>query len=153
MANILVDEPTTPQARRLQRVTELVAGWVLLVFGVLLAIPVVWASFAALFRMSVPPDAMTIGVLFLCLAALSIFMISVGIRLVWRRPNAHGSLLSPAGWATLGFVFVGVGAALTVASVMAGRPAPLELDLSLAAFAAVCLLVALQVRRRSRAPR
>jgi hypothetical protein len=153
MANLFVDEPTTPQAQRVQRVTELVAGWVMLVFGLVLAVPLVSGLFVMLMRMSLPPNSTSMVVMFLCLAALSVFAISVGIRLVWRRPNAHGSLLSPAGWATLGFVFFGVGAALTILIVKAGGPAPLGLDLSLAGFAAVCALVARQVRRRSRARR
>ena len=43
----------------------------------------------------------------------------MGFRLLFNRPNPHGSILSPAGWKTLGLSFLIVG--LTMAAIGLGR--------------------------------
>lgn len=158
MGNAFTDEPATREARVVQRTFELVAGGIVLVTGAaLLGLTVSVLAKAA--WMAIPPGTAPAGMTWMlstvmvCALAVAIFFVQVGARLVWHRPTAHGSLLSAAGWATLGFVFVGVAAATSVAVVRAGGAMPIGLDLGLLLVATPCFLRAHQLHRRSRLPR
>ena len=158
MGNPFIDEPATREARVVQRTMEMVAGGIVLACGAALLAVLGWAlarmAWRAIRRGALPVDITWGHAIFTaCALALAIFLVQVGARLAWHRPNAHGSLLSPAGWATLGIVFVGVAAATSIAVVRSGGATPIGLDLGLLAFAAPCFLLARYVRGRSRRPR
>ena len=127
MGNFFVDGPVTREARTVNRTLEIAAGAILLLVGVTMLVTAAWGGGAvawASFRHGKLPVGWAWGpwTLAACVLALAIFAAQVGFRLVWHRPNVHGSLLSPAGWATLGFVFVGIAAAMSLAAPDSGLP-------------------------------
>jgi ATP-dependent Clp protease adapter protein ClpS len=99
------------------RLIARIIGGVSLAFGIAAAVLAVWAidrQFAV--RGIVQVSAAAVIVVFLLIAAFSCL---VGYRLVFNRPNRHGSILSPLGWKTLGLSFLIV--ALTMAAIGLGR--------------------------------
>ena len=94
-----------------------IIGGISLSFGIAAGILAVWAidrQFAI--RGVVQVSAAAAVLVFLLIAALCCL---IGFRLVFNRPNRHGSILSPAGWKTLGLSFLIV--ALTMAAIGLGR--------------------------------
>jgi ATP-dependent Clp protease adapter protein ClpS len=94
-----------------------IIGGVSLAFGLAAGILGVWAidrQFAI--RGVVQISAAAVIVVFLLIAA---FCCLTGFRLVFNRPNRHGSVLSPTGWKTLAVCFLIV--ALTMAAIGLGR--------------------------------
>ena len=156
MSNLFVDAPDTREGRVVQRTIELVAGGILLLFGVVLLGFAGWGfgglAWASIRLGTLPPGGAFPWTVLACLLTIAVFATQVGFRLVWNRPNTHGSLLSPAVWATLAFVFVGIGLASSIAMVRSGREIPIGLDFGFLMFALPCLLVARHLRRRSRGP-
>ncbi len=158
MGNPFTDEPATPEARVVQRTFELVTGGIVLGIGAaLLGLTILVLAKAAwmAIRQETAPAGMTWvqSTVMVCALALAVFFVQVGARLVWHRPTAHGSLLSAAGWATLGFAFVGIAAATSITAVRSGGAMPIGADLGLLLFATPCFLRAHQLHRRSRLPR
>jgi ATP-dependent Clp protease adapter protein ClpS len=79
------------------------AGAVLLLFGVAVAVFLCWGLTRLLGFRGTPhgEGLLLIGILF----SVSAFCCLVGFRLLFRRPNKHGSLLPPAGWIVLMVAF------------------------------------------------
>jgi ATP-dependent Clp protease adapter protein ClpS len=99
------------------RLIARIIGGVSLAFGLAAAILAVWAidrQFAI--RGMVQISAAAVIVVFLSISA---FCCLVGYRLLFNRPNRHGSILSPTGWKTLGLSILIV--ALTMAAIGLGR--------------------------------
>jgi len=99
------------------RLVARIIGGVSLAFGIAAGILAVWAidrQFAI--RGIVQISAAVVIAVFLSIAA---FCCLVGYRLVFNRPNRHGSILSPTGWKALGLSFLIV--ALTMAAIGSGR--------------------------------
>jgi ATP-dependent Clp protease adapter protein ClpS len=99
------------------RLIARIIGGVSLAFGIAAGILGVWAidrQFAV--RGVVQISAAAVIVVFLLIAG---FCCLVGYRLVFNRPNRHGSILSPTGWKSLAFCFLIV--ALTMAAIGLGR--------------------------------
>jgi hypothetical protein len=99
------------------RLIARIIGGVSLAFGLAAAILAVWAidrQFAI--RGMVQISAAAAIVVFLSISA---FCCLVGYRLLFNRPNRHGSTLSPTGWKALGLSFLIV--ALTMAAIGLGR--------------------------------
>jgi len=81
------------------------------------------------------------------LLTVGLFCTLVGFRLVLNRPNRYGSILSPNGWAVLGFLFALSALLILVLALMQDRPefvaqAPLG-----AVFSAACFLNRRRVAR------
>jgi len=99
------------------RLIARIIGGVSLAFGIASATLAAWAidrQFAI--RGVVQISAAAAVLFFLSIAA---FCCLVGFRLLFNRPNRHGSILSPTGWKTLGLSFLIVG--LTMAAIGLGR--------------------------------
>lgn len=90
-------------------------GGICILCGLALASLVIWFSFAALGR-----GLTTIGpyVFLIIVGALSGLMLSFGYRLLARRPNRYGSLLSPATWFVFALLFLFIGAGGLIVSLM-----------------------------------
>jgi hypothetical protein len=99
------------------RLIAKIIGGVSLAFGIAAADLAVWAvdrQFAV--RGVVQVSAAAVILVFLAIAA---FCCLVGYRLVFNRPNRHGSVLPPTSWKTLGISFLIV--SLTMAAIGLGR--------------------------------
>jgi ATP-dependent Clp protease adapter protein ClpS len=99
------------------RLLARMVGGVSLAFGIAAAILMVWAidrQFAI--RGVVQISAAAVILFFLSISA---FCCLVGYRLLFNRPNRHGSVLSPTGWRVLSLSFLIV--ALTMAAIGLGR--------------------------------
>jgi hypothetical protein len=88
--------PIRPWLRRLVGSLALASGFVLLVF-------LIWATY----RITVlgrKPDWLVVA---FCgvVVAMTVFFLFIGYRLIFNRPNQHGSMLPPSGWYALGSVF------------------------------------------------
>lgn len=93
------------------------AGGILLAFGLVLATLGFWSIERQMaVRHALRADAAAILLTFGSIAA---FCSVVGFRLLFNRPNRHGSLLSTRGWMALAFVFLIIG--LTLAALGLGR--------------------------------
>jgi ATP-dependent Clp protease adapter protein ClpS len=82
-----------------------IIGSVLLLFGIGLAI---LAIFAVERQLTVPGTLMTGVLVPVILGLISAFCLPVGCRLLFNRPAANGSILSPLGWRVLAITFYAI---------------------------------------------
>jgi ATP-dependent Clp protease adapter protein ClpS len=99
------------------RLIARIIGGVSLAFGIASAMLAVWAIDRQFAIRGVVQISVAAVILFFL--SISAFCCLVGYRLLFNRPNRHGSILSPAGWNTLGLSFLIVG--LTMAAIGLGR--------------------------------
>jgi hypothetical protein len=87
-------------------------GLVCETFGVGLLVLLVWTTYK-LFILGKTPDTLAL-IFLLVLLVIMTFCLTVGYRLLFNRPNNHGSLLSPKAWRLLGGIFAAIALVLLV---------------------------------------
>jgi ATP-dependent Clp protease adapter protein ClpS len=95
-----------------------IIGGVLLMFGIALAI---LAIFAVERELTVHGTLMTGVLVPLILCLISAFCLPVGCRLLFNKPAANGSILSPLGWRVLAISFYAICVASIVAAASKGE--------------------------------
>jgi ATP-dependent Clp protease adapter protein ClpS len=123
-----------------------VAGGVLLAFGTGLAILAIWVVERQLSlrgSLQLTAAAMVIG-----FSLVAAFCLPVGYRLLLKRPNSYGSLLSPAGWLVVAICIFSIAVVLLVYGSKADHPL-WAAAIGLVLIACACLIAA---RNSSRKP-
>jgi hypothetical protein len=122
-----------------------VAGAALLAFGLGLAALAVWMVERRLsLSGGLEPGVAAVIAVF---AALALFCLLAGYRLLFDRPNRYGSLLSPLGWRVLATFFFALALAFMVGAFWLGT-----FKLALACFFSACLAYTCVVAARSVLP-
>ena len=114
------------------------AGGVLFAFGIALTVLTIWIigrQFAGCCSMQSSTTVLVIS-LFL----VSAFCALVGYRLLFNRPNRHGSLLPPFGWKVLAAVFFVLAIAVALIAIAHGQYRLLVAPLGLGVLAYYCLV-------------
>jgi hypothetical protein len=127
------DRPVSAWVRR-------IAGGVLFCCGFGLLVFLTWATY----RVSLLDRKLELVVVIVAgvVAAITVFCLFVGYRLVFNRPNKHGSVLPPFGWYALASVFVLLALGTAAPLVWTGHYSGLTGSVFAAVFAAWCFRAA-----------
>ncbi len=115
-------------------------GGLLFCCGIALLVFVVWFAYRVALLGKTPQLAVL--VIEVISAAITAFCLFVGYRLVFKRPNRHGSALPPVGWYALGSMFVLLAIGTAAPLLWTAQYSELTGSLCAAVFAAWCFLAA-----------